>query len=408
MNAKTYRAATLALALAEVKKDLGARAVIVRTRTIREGGVFGIFAKDAVEITASADLPEAPAHTIDLDAAEPKAITLDRLTTRVEPNPVDDRAAAAIREDLAAVKRLVGRLRSVARIPGAGASALDHTGDTDTMFALLLRMREARIPAPAIDEVLSGVRIALPKEQLDDATAVGRSAIAALAGMIPCVGELSPPVRSGDRPFTVALMGPTGVGKTTTLAKLAATYAVQRGAAVGMLACDAYRIGAVEQLRAYAQIMGLEFAVAETADQVPAALETLNRCDVVLMDTAGRSQTDGKRLAETASFLGAAEPHETHLVISAAGDEPTSCRVIDAFGALRPDRLILTKLDEAASPGHMLALIRRAAMPVSYVSCGQEVPEDFRVATGESLAGYLLDGMEAIKNPTPAAQGAVS
>jgi flagellar biosynthesis protein FlhF len=191
-------------------------------------------------------------------------------------------------------------------------------------------------------------------------------------------------------PRRIALVGPTGVGKTTTLAKIAANLKLKRGLRVGIVAADTYRIAAVDQLRTYAEILGLPVEVAASPRDAARACGSLADVDVILIDTAGRSQNDHMKISELRAFLGSAEPDETHLVLSATASARTLAREAEAFGALGVDRIVLTKLDEAASFGTLVSLIERLGKSVSFFTHGQEVPDHIEIARSRRLAALVL------------------
>lgn len=196
------------------------------------------------------------------------------------------------------------------------------------------------------------------------------------------------PGRHGPR--RIALIGPTGVGKTTTLAKIAAHLKLKRGLRVGIVAADTYRIAAVDQLRTYAEILSLPVEIAASPKDAARACASLADVDVILIDTAGRSQNDHMKLSELKAFIASAEPDETHLVLSATASMRTLVREADAFGAVGIDRVILTKLDEAASFGALVTLVERLGKKLSFLTHGQEVPDHIEIARGRRLAALVL------------------
>jgi flagellar biosynthesis protein FlhF len=216
----------------------------------------------------------------------------------------------------------------------------------------------------------------LPEESADGSIAFGGRIVAG---------------RSGAR--RIAFVGPTGVGKTTTLAKLAAQLKLKQGLSVGIVAADTYRIAAVDQLRTYAEILEVPVEIAASpADAAEAceALQAEHSVDVILIDTAGRSQNDRMKLSELRAFLKAAQPDETHLVLSATAGARTLTREAEAFGALGVDKLILTKLDEAATFGTLISLVERLGKRVSFFTHGQEVPDHIEIARSRRLAALVL------------------
>ncbi|MEM1414931.1 MAG: flagellar biosynthesis protein FlhF [Myxococcota bacterium] len=193
-----------------------------------------------------------------------------------------------------------------------------------------------------------------------------------------------------EGPRVVALVGPTGVGKTTTIAKIAANAALVEAREVGLVSIDGYRVGGAEQLQRYADLMGVRMEVAEDARSLRRALTRLADKDLVLLDTAGRSPSDHGALEETASWiLGAGEPAEIHLCVSAATSDVELRAIIERHRCLDPARLLVTKLDEAVYHGSIVAAQALSELPFSYFTTGQRVPEDIEVAKPARLAGLL-------------------
>ncbi|MEM9660254.1 MAG: GTPase, partial [Planctomycetota bacterium] len=188
----------------------------------------------------------------------------------------------------------------------------------------------------------------------------------------------------------VALVGPTGVGKTTTIAKLAANFRLRESKRVGLITVDTYRIAAVEQLRTYADIIDLPMEVVSTPREMREAVEQMRRFDLILMDTAGRSPRDDVKIHELRSILSEAAPHEIHLVLSAAAGARSLANAARQFAAAGVTSLLVTKLDEATGPGNLLTLSRTCKLPFSYLTDGQNVPDDIRIAEPNTLAQLIL------------------
>ena len=241
--------------------------------------------------------------------------------------------------------------------------------------------------------MIAGVRNALGDDEATDDRAVRAEVRRALERLIPVAETPIPVVSADQRPVTVALIGPTGVGKTTTLAKLAASFKLRHGRRVAMITCDTYRIAAVEQLRTYASIIGVPLEVVMSPSDMEAACARLGDRDVILIDTAGRSQRDSERLEELRGFVDAGDPHEVHLVLSSTASEKVLLREVEAFAAIRTDKIVLTKLDEAVSFGMLLNVVRRVRKPISFVTTGQEVPDQIEVGRSNRLADLVMNGV---------------
>ncbi len=321
------------------------------------------------------------------------------LANRTTFAPATEVADRAIQDELASIKRLVGQVLQCSRqaalsstlttvgAQGAGAAVLALGGMPEALFASYSHLLEQGV-APEIADLLAGrVRDQLTTPEVQAPEHVHAAMLDAVATLLPQAQE-----SWGTGRRVVALIGPTGVGKTTTIAKLAALYKLRDRMKVGLVTADTYRIAAVEQLRTYANIIGLPLRVALTPAQMASEIAALSDCDVVLVDTAGRSQHDQSRLEELSAMTRAAEPTETHLVLSASASEVVQRRIVDSFGALEPDRLIFTKLDEAVQLGALVNVAVRAGRPLSYVTLGQEVPDDIAPAEPRRVARMVVEG----------------
>jgi flagellar biosynthesis protein FlhF len=192
----------------------------------------------------------------------------------------------------------------------------------------------------------------------------------------------------------VALVGPTGVGKTTTIAKLAANYRLREKHRVGLITVDTYRIAAVEQLRTYADIIDLPMKVVSTPREMREAMLSLSDLDLILLDTAGRSPKDEVKIQELKAFITEAQAEEVHLVLSSVAGASALERTAERFAAVGTTHLLLTKLDEATGLGNLLPLLRSSGLPLSYLTNGQNVPDDIEAADAARLAAMILGKTE--------------
>jgi len=201
------------------------------------------------------------------------------------------------------------------------------------------------------------------------------------------------PVTGGLAPTTslAVLVGPTGVGKTTTVAKIAANQLMHQRRRVALVTVDVFRIGAVQQLETYARLMGLPFFVATNPEEAKkCAYQAKQVADLVLVDTIGRSPKHTDQLASLWELVAAMDPDEVLLTLPANGNPADLALAADQFSIFCPTSLIITKLDEATQTGVIVNLVTRLNLPVSYVTTGQNVPEDLEVPTSERLAEWVL------------------
>ncbi len=203
------------------------------------------------------------------------------------------------------------------------------------------------------------------------------------------------PISHGKR-RAVALVGPTGVGKTTTIAKLAIDYRQKKNCQVGLITLDLSRMGAVEQLQTFADVIGIPMLCASTRRQVRDAISRMSDFDLVLIDTAGQSRAGDMSLQEMRILFDVADVEDVMLVLSSTTRTRILQQTVEAFSCLEITSLILTKLDESLGLGNLFPLLQTATMPVSYLTNGQKVPDDFETADRMRLARYILGDEQTV------------
>jgi flagellar biosynthesis protein FlhF len=255
------------------------------------------------------------------------------------------------------------------------------------LFQLYTELIDAEVDDDLARELIFRLKRNVTSNQLNDHDAVKTS----LAGMVQSEIRCSQPISvvEGKRKV-VALVGATGVGKTTTIAKLAANFRLRDGIKMGLVTVDTYRIAAVEQLRIYAEIIDLPMKVVTNPLEMRRALDELVGLDLVLIDTAGRSPRDDLQIQELKRLLVEANVDEVHLVLSMTSSMRTLEATAEKFSAANTTSLIATKLDEAASMGTLLSLARKIPLPISYLTTGQDVPDDIEPALPERIARLVL------------------
>lgn len=394
MEVKTFRAKTMPEALALVRRELGPDAAVLHTREVR--GLRRLFSGGRIEVMASvgvnvpsrlaAHRSQAASPAQASAVATPAAAYASAAATSAAPLP-DYRAK--LRDD--AVSTKLDDLCSLVEQLCRQSETQLRPEMPEGLFKLFTDLIEAEVAEELARELIERLRRESPGDPLDDPML----AKARLARMIEEEVRVTGPIRVGSkRPHVVALVGPTGVGKTTTIAKLAANFRLREKCRVGLVTVDTYRIAAVEQLRTYADIMDLPMEVVSTPREMRQAVSRLSAVDVVFMDTAGRSPRDELKIQELKAMLAEAEPNDVYLVLSSAASAASLARTAEQFATVGTTALVLTKLDEATGMGNLLPLLRSSRLPLSYLTDGQNVPDDIRVADERRLARLVL-GMEA-------------
>ncbi len=298
-------------------------------------------------------------------------------------------------DELDSIRRTVGRVLVDGGVtPGAAAGATEaiETGVADPLASAYASLVAQELSRDLADRVVASLETGLDLDARRDPAKVRAAMLAEIADLVPTEESLESTRPRDGRPRTIAFVGPTGVGKTTTLAKIAATLVLRDKFRVALVTADTYRISAVDQLRTYADILGARIEVAGDAAAMREAIARCGDVDAILVDTPGRSQNDADRLAELRAIVDAARPHETHLVLSGTASERVLLREAEAFSSLGPDRVVLTKLDEAVAFGMLVSVVRRIGRRISWVTTGQEVPRDIERATGSRIADLVLGG----------------
>lgn len=246
------------------------------------------------------------------------------------------------------------------------------------LFRLFSDLIESDVDDTFARELVDELQQNCTPAELGDHLQLQRKAIDWLVKHIKAAPEIR--AFQGQRRI-VALVGPTGVGKTTTIAKLAANLRLRDKRRVGLITVDTYRVAAVDQLRAYADIIDLPMEVVTTPREMRAAVARLADVEIVLIDTAGRSPRDEIQIQELKAMLSEARPDEVQLVLSSVSGGRQLTRLADQFATVGPTSLLLTKLDESISHGHLLSLLCRSQLPLSYTTHGQSVPDDIQPAS---------------------------
>ncbi len=404
MDVKTFRAKTMPEALALVRTELGPDAAVLHTREVRglrrwlSGGRIEVMASVDVNVPsrlAAANRTAVPAAASTAPARVAASTVASTKSPSALPSAIPTSGSALpdyrakFRDD--AVSTKLDDLCSLVEQLCRQSETKSLPEMPEGLFKLFTDLIEAEVAEELARELIERLRRESPGDPLDDPM----MAKARLARMIEEEVRVTGPIRLGStRPHVVALVGPTGVGKTTTIAKLAANFRLREKCRVGLITVDTYRIAAVEQLRTYADIMDLPMEVVSTPREMRQAVSRLSAVDVVFMDTAGRSPRDELKIQELKTMLSEAAPNDVYLVLSSAASAASLARTAEQFSAVGTTALVLTKLDEATGMGNLLPLLRSSQLPLSYLTDGQNVPDDIRLADQRRIARLVL-GMEA-------------
>lgn len=416
-----FRGPTLDAAYKAMRKKLGRGAVVVRTSQRKDAGIAGLLGRTIAEVTAStpakpqepalrkrsaverkyaanatpAKAPDAPgADKVDyfrkLVAEAQQRISVSEKAEGntvvapvipFKPKEAPDAKAEDMRLELRELRNMIQVL--VAETPG---------GDLPSEYAPHYRHLLAQgLSRTSAADLLGGIFKDSDADLLRDSQVFRERLRLEIQKRVVTTGGIG--LTAGQCKI-VALIGATGVGKTTNLAKLAAQFAVRERARVALITTDTYRVAAPEHLRVYANIIGVPMKVVHDEKELHDALRTFRDYDLVLMDTAGGSHFNTTQIEELRRLLFAARPDEVSLVLSANTHHEELSDMAKEFECLKPSSLFFSKLDETKRYGAMLNVLAQTKLPLSYLSIGQNVPDDLEVARPGMLSNLILEGGE--------------
>lgn len=427
MRVKTFEAASMQEALDTIKKEMGEEAFILSTKTKKKAGGFGLREETLIEVTAATDEAAAPAKVAGAEEMKGAAPLTYGLRPALDSNPAKVPASQPTKAaqpapppppmDLQPIRRELLEIKgAVAALKDQETKNTTILRELDELKGMMGRLQKQGMPPsqlalpPAMLSLYGDLvsndlepmlalrlcefaqRSLMEQEGHDDADVIDpEKARLFLRRVIADYIPVASPIQLEPGKTQVAvLVGPTGVGKTTTLAKLAAYAQLHLKQKVALVTLDTYRLAAVDQLQEYARILQVPLHVALTVEDLRSAMRFYQDRSLVLVDTPGHSPKDETMLAQLRTFLDELPNCETHLVLSATTKPRDLAEIAQRYDALKPTRMIFTKLDETSTYGPLLGTLVRVKRPLSYLATGQEVPEALEMATSRRVADLIL------------------
>lgn len=449
MRVKKFQAKDMAEAMKMVKTELGAQAVILHSRDMRKG-LLGWFMGGGVEVTAAVDMrkntnPEQDSSLrlssnnkkntgskVDFKVSDQKNTKPPKQKTPQKPpaNNEDVNPLLALSQKLIEENQNIkqqnptqnGKSRPSpnpqsphSQQPINNKNLEKRLEDMENKISKLTNLIENLAPSLAsgdmpsvpsrtrdiynhlleqeVDESLAlsiATQIAESTDEDDDVWTALKSYFVSRVHVSPSL-ELD---MNAKRPKIIMLVGPTGVGKTTTLAKISAQYRYSKNAEkrpkIVFITADLYRLAAVEQLQKYTEILGVELEVTYSAEEVRQALKKHQNANLILFDTAGSCQRNLPQMSTLASIVESAQPTEVHLVLSSTTKFGDLIDIVEHFKNVKPNRLLFTKIDESTTVGPLFNTLEKYKIPLSYLTTGQNVPEDIEPARADRIAKMLM------------------
>ncbi len=403
-------------ALSKVREELGSDAIILGTRTEKRGGVLDFMGQRLIEVTAAIDDGEeapvggrssgdakpatAPAPVSPSEAAlypPERPVTYERRDGKLGPavpnNRVDVKSVES-QVDLDRMMKEISDLKSSVKVLAESSLTGDMSGLPPKLAMLLSLLKENGLEDAIAKRIVRQLLDELTGTELSDSVMIAKRTTDML---ITSIGEVSPIIFAGAKPRMVAFVGPTGSGKTTTIAKLAADFTLNMRKNVSILTIDTRRVDAVGQLKAYCRILNIPLNIAYTPDELPSLMPMIMKSDITLIDTPGSGPMDKPQMIEMVEFLQKIVPQEVHLVMSVTTSFEEMKRIHENFSVLKPNRVLFTKLDETVRYGPLMSFAINAKKPLSYFTFGQNVPGDFAVADTMKLIEQNLEKLNSVE-----------
>lgn len=354
MRVKRFVAPTMREVMLKVKKEMGQNAVILHTRNYKEGGLWGFFGKKMVEVTAAAEEED----KIKNEKKEKKLIWSQFSQEKDENNYLGE------------LKREIVELKKEIKYNQYNVG-LNRIGEK--MYSYLIKnevedILAKRLIKSALDEA--------PYANMEDQDYLTNSLKEKIYKILKVDEINSSKIKKNC--LTYAFIGPTGVGKTTTISKLAADFAIHQGKKVALITADTYRIAAVDQIKTVGEVINVPVDVVFSPKNLKERVLAHADKDIIFIDTAGRSYKNRKHMIELKSFLTNAQPDKTFLVLSSTTKYKDMLEIANSFSQVNFDNIIFTKLDETSTWGPILNLTDKFKKSIAYITDGQNVPDDIK------------------------------
>lgn len=373
MKIKSYYSRSVEDAIAAARQELGPEAMLVNSRrSLPEARHLGEH-----EVIFVVDAPDYDPDSCTPHLAAPETRAPERLSADV----------SELKHELEAMRRALTR-SAYAPLQSHGASPRAAEAYA-ALAAADLSPELARAIVDAVEERLSAPPRGLARPAPADPEAFEQAVLHELQSRVSVQPTLG---RGEQRPHIVALVGPPGSGKTSTLVKLAVNYGLASRRPTLLLSMDTYRVAAAEQLRSYAAILGVGFQVLETVTALAQNLEENRGKELIFIDTPGLGFGDLDAGAGLARFLSTRPDIDTQLVLPSSMKPADLGRVVDAFGIFGPHRLLFTRTDETHSFGPIVNETVRTGIPVSFLATGQRIPEDLEAASAHRIVELVMAG----------------
>ncbi len=399
MIVKKYTGKDETEAVMKAKDDLGSNAVVLNVRTMKQRGLAKIFKKDFVEITAALEEKD---FAQNVNNNKPTFSRVSSEAIKKQQSQInllaDDRADTNAPKQSEIIEKKLDSLHDMLRNQMVKEEDVkpvvrpENNANFKSLKLIYNKLLENEVSEKYANTIINDIENSMKKESNLD------SILASVYQKIILKFGEPEAIEDDDRRKIVFFIGPTGVGKTTTIAKLASDFKLTRSKNVAMITADTYRIAAVEQLNTYASILDVPVNVIYSPSEIVESIEELSDYQMIFVDTAGRSHKNTEQRDEIIEMISNVRNSDIDadivifLVMSVTTKYRDMVNICDAYKSLNSYRLLFTKLDETDSVGNILNIKLYTGAPISYITCGQNVPDDIESVDVQKLAKSLLGG----------------